>query len=161
MAVPATSRSLSAEMLIATGFGFGYAPRASGTVGALVGIPLVLGGAWLPAWYWQLPGLLMLLGLAVWTAGRASACLGSHDPKPVVIDEIVSLPVTFVGIPLDALSLAVGFVLNRAMDILKLPPARQLERLPAGWGIVADDLASALYANGLMQVFSWWLHRAA
>jgi phosphatidylglycerophosphatase A len=143
----------SSVILVATGFGFGYSPIAPGTVGALVGIPLVVAGSWLPAPYWQLPGLVLLFFVAVWTAAKSIEFFGTKDPKPCVIDEIVSLPITFVGTPLDPVTLAVGFVLNRVLDIIKPPPARQFERLPGGWGIVADDVASGIYANLLLQLF--------
>jgi phosphatidylglycerophosphatase A len=49
----------------------------------------------------------------------------------------------------------VGFGLHRLMDISKPPPARQLERLPEGWGVMADDLMAAIYACAGMGVLSW------
>jgi phosphatidylglycerophosphatase A len=45
--------------------------------------------------------------------------------------------------------LAASFVLFRVLDVTKPWPIRTLERLPGGWGIVADDLAAALAAGAL------------
>jgi phosphatidylglycerophosphatase A len=54
-----------------------------------------------------------------------------------------------------------GFALHRFFDILKPPPARQLERLPEGLGIMADDVMAAIYAAAMMLLISWVDHRAA
>jgi phosphatidylglycerophosphatase A len=63
------------------------------------------------------------------------------------------LPVTFFLHPVrDPAVLVAGFLLFRLFDILKPPPVRQFEKLPAGWGIMADDLAAGVYAN-----LSLWL----
>ena len=55
------------------------------------------------------------------------------------------------------INLAAAFLAFRIFDITKPPPARQLERLPAGWGILLDDLAAAVYANLVCQVLLRWV----
>jgi phosphatidylglycerophosphatase A len=70
----------------------------------------------------------------------------------VVVDEVVGMWVTLVGLPLGVFTAAAGFVLFRIMDVAKPWPARDLEGLPGGWGIMADDVAAGLYAHLLLRV---------
>ena len=55
--------------------------------------------------------------------------------------------VTLLFLPLNAKIVWVGFFIFRAFDIVKPPPIRTLERLPGGWGIMADDVLAGVYAN--------------
>jgi phosphatidylglycerophosphatase A len=93
---------------------------------------------------------------------------GKTDPKEVVADEFAGqafafVPVCFLfGGPLSGgqiwATTAVGFVLFRVLDIVKPCPARRLERLPRGWGILCDDLMAAIYAAaGLLICFKLWV----
>lgn len=133
-----------------------------GTVGALLGLPLAYGiGHWasVPLQMTLMAGLLLA---AVPVCSAAARRLGGKDPSAVILDEIVSLPVVFFLEPVGNPSvLALGFVLHRAFDILKPFPVRQVERMPDGWGIVADDFVAGIYANlGLwlatcLGVFRW------
>lgn len=75
----------------------------------------------------------------------------SKDSDFVVIDEVAGQLVSLLGVPLNGACVLTAFVLFRAFDIVKPPPVRQLEQLPAGVGIVFDDLAAGLYAAGLLQ----------
>jgi phosphatidylglycerophosphatase A len=52
--------------------------------------------------------------------------------------------------PPDQRDLVAAFLLFRLFDVAKPWPIRKLERLPGGWGIVADDLAAALAAGLLV-----------
>jgi phosphatidylglycerophosphatase A len=94
-----------------------------------------------------------LLACAVLVTGRAARAFGRPDPQEIVLDEFVSIPATLFLVPLAVHWYAVGFGLNRLLDIVKPPPIRQLQRLPGGWGIVADDVAAAVVANVALQVF--------
>jgi len=145
--------ALGPAVWLATGGWVGMFPIMPGTVGALWGVPLSLAVAAAPQPLVQLLiiAVLVLVGVPLCTA--AAARLGLKDPGPVVFDEIVALPVTFFLHPVhDPAVLIAGFLLFRLFDILKPPPVRQLERLPAGWGIMTDDLAAGVYAN-----LSLWL----
>lgn len=136
---------------LATGLGVGYVRIAPGTFGTLWGLPLV-GLLSQLSLHWYVAISAALIVAAVPLCYLAAGRLGSKDPSAVVLDEIASFPLVFVGIRLwgdDAIRwplLAVGFVLHRVFDIAKPPPVRQLERLPGGWGIVADDVVAAAYA---------------
>lgn len=89
-------------------------------------------------------------------------CLLSHDPKPCTIDELVGFTIALQGTALAAPGawrlVAAAFLLFRFFDILKIWPGRRLERLPAGWGIVADDVLAGLYSLLVLRLIAPWLH---
>jgi len=141
-------------MFLATGCGSGYLPIAPGTWGTLAAMPLVLGLSFLPeAHQFVATGLFILLSFPV--AGKAARLLGGKDPGPVVIDEAAGLLVTMLGIAAGPWQLAAGFFLFRVMDVIKPPPARMLEGLPGGFGVVADDLMAGVYANIALRFLLW------
>jgi phosphatidylglycerophosphatase A len=134
---------------IATLFGIGRFPIASGTVGSAATIPLALLLAWCGPWvYGVSTGVIVVL--AIWSAQAAESHFALKDPHEVVIDEVAGQLVTLFLVPVTIGWYAAGFLLFRLFDIVKPPPARQLERLPGGAGIVLDDLAAGLYANLLI-----------
>jgi phosphatidylglycerophosphatase A len=140
-------RAGAVALPIATWFGCGYAPFAPGTWGSL--------GALLPAlllahWGWQPVYFLALaaaaLPVAVWAADRTANWAGKKDPSLVVVDEVIGQWVTLAGATtLNWKSWLAAFVLFRAMDIWKPAPVRQFEKLPGGYGIVADDVMAGVY----------------
>lgn len=142
-------------LALGTGFGLGLAPIASGTFGSLLGPPLVWGvkSLGLPGWgYWMVAGLLMLAGGPI--CGEVGKHYQKKDPGQAVYDEIVAFFFVLMWVPLNLLTAVIGFFVFRVFDILKPPPARQLEYLPGGWGILMDDLAAGLYA-GLVVLGLW------
>lgn len=138
------------RVMIATFFGLGRFPFASGTVASAATIPiavlLALGGSAL-----FLTGTALAIVIAFWSAGAAERAFGLKDPHAVVIDEVAGQLVALAFVPLAPLTYAAGFFLFRVFDVLKPFPARRLERVPGGPGIVLDDLAAGLYANLLIQ----------
>lgn len=141
---------------MATGFGSGYAPLAPGTVGTLLGIPLygVFSGMPWPLW---LISLIAFTALAWHAAEGAERLFGRKDAPCIVIDEIAGLQWSLFLVAPTALHVALGFALFRLFDIWKPFPARLFQdRLPGGLGIVADDLAAALYANAALQLLIRW-----
>ncbi len=138
-------------MWLATGFWVGFCPVAPGTVGTLLGLPLAWGLSFLPITAQvAVLGILFVAGIPLCTA--AARELGLKDPGSIVFDEIVSLGVTFLWVPISPVTLIAGFLLHRLFDIAKPPPIRRLERLPDGLGIMADDLLAGVYANIMLQV---------
>ena len=141
-------------LLIATGLGLGYLPKAPGTWGSLLGVALALAVSYSSAFLPLLVGLILLTSLAgVWAADRAAAHLGKKDPQIVVVDEVSGQLIAYLALALVAGSLALnwkyllaGFILFRVFDIWKPFPARQAESLPGGLGIMADDWVAGLYA---------------
>ena len=73
--------------------------------------------------------------------------VGRKDPGIVVVDEVVGQWVTLAALPFTPVTAALGFLLFRVMDVVKPWPARDLERLPGGWGIMADDVMAGVYAH--------------
>jgi phosphatidylglycerophosphatase A len=98
---------------------------------------------------------LGLVGISLATAaGRALG--GKKDNQAIVWDEIVTVPLVFLLVPLANWRVALaGYVLHRLMDITKPPPAAQLERLPEGLGVMADDWMASVYACGLLFGLAW------
>jgi len=144
--------------IISTGLGAGYSPIAPGTVGALI----ILIGYWIcpEIGSWQL--LMIIIGLsalgiyaATITEKEMKSKLGpdkGNDPGIIVIDEIIGMLIALIAIPKTTFFLVTAFMLFRIFDILKPYPARRFEKLPAGWGIVFDDVIAGIYANLLIQV---------
>ncbi|MGH7140130.1 MAG: phosphatidylglycerophosphatase A family protein, partial [Pirellulales bacterium] len=140
---------------LATGFGVGFFPFAPGTLGAVWGLPLAWALVHWPA-VAQAAAIVALFAVSVPVCTIAARHMGgAKDPGAIVLDEIASLPLVFLALPIEAwgwkLALA-GFMLHRLFDITKPPPARQLERLPEGLGIMADDFAAAVYAALALRV---------
>jgi len=77
---------------------------------------------------------------------------GREDPGHVVIDEVAGQLIALIAIPADWQHAAISLILFRLFDILKPPPIRQLERLPAGTGIMLDDVAAGLFALVIAQL---------
>jgi phosphatidylglycerophosphatase A len=143
-------------MLLATGFGTGYGPVAPGTWGSLPGLAF--------AWWLErlaghpavLAGAAFFAGAGVWAAGRAEALLGEKDPSRVVVDEIAGQMVALLFLIPTGRVLVAAFVLFRVLDVLKPWPARRLEDLPGGSGIMADDLMVGVYANLILHALALW-----
>ncbi len=145
--------------LIATVFGSGHAPIIPGTFGTLAALPFAVAAAvWLPLWGYLLLTLAVTVA-GIWAADRTAARVGLKDPGLVVVDEAAGILITLAGAPITCLSVAAGFVLFRIMDILKPFPARRLEALPGGFGIVIDDLFAGLYAAILLRALLWLVAR--
>lgn len=139
--------------LIATGLYSGYGRPFPGTWGT---IP-----AWLLGWFiiGDNQPLLMgttavILALSVWSAGEAEKLLG-HDARKIVIDEWAGMLIAFWLLPYSLTSYAIAFIAFRAFDVVKIPPARQCERLPGGWGVTMDDVAAGIQANLFTQLVIW------
>lgn len=138
-----------AANLISTWFGCGYAPTAPGTAGSLAALAiawlLVRYAGWRPAWF----GLLVVAATApaIWAAGVTALEHQQKDPQFVVVDEVLGQWLAVAGArALNFKSWMGALILFRLFDIWKPVPVRQLEKLPGGAGIVADDLMAGIYA---------------
>ena len=144
-----------AALTLATWFGCGYFPRAPGTVGSLAGVLVIAAShAWWGAG--RLTILLLtcvLLTPAIWASTRTAQIVGREDPGLIVIDEVLGVWVTLLGAAtLVAKTFLAAFILFRIFDIWKPWPVRYFERLPAGFGIVCDDLAAGLYGALILYI---------
>ena len=155
--------------IISTGFFVGYAPVAPGTCGSFVVLVLYfllsayfsfdsicIFNIHIPSFILFPFLLIALFFLGVWSAARCESFWGK-DPGKVVIDEVVGMLITIGFMPLNFTVMLTGFFIFRAFDIIKPPPIRRLEKLPRGWGIMADDVLAGLYANIVLRLIIYYV----
>lgn len=131
---------------LAFGFGSGLAPKAPGTAGTLVAIPLyLLIAQWSLLYYTAFIVLAALLG--IWICGVASRQLQVHDHGGIVWDEFVGYWITMWALPRDWLWIIAGFLVFRVFDIVKPWPVSVLDkRVGGGLGIMLDDMLAGVMA---------------
>ena len=154
----------SIRVFVARGFGVGLIPFAPGTCGSFVGLIwfamlIATGNFWA-----YLAGAIEGVAFSIWLCDDAEKILEEKDPGSVVLDEIIAIPFCFLPWVMSewlrrgelppvsffftgqALLMTLGtVVLFRVFDIWKPWPVRQVQRLPGGWGVTADDLLAAVY----------------
>lgn len=94
-----------------------------------------------------------LLCIAFWACGRAWRMAEKDDPQWIVIDEVIGLLLTFLGLSAGIQDVVIGFILFRIFDILKPYPVGKMERLPGATGILMDDILAGVYANLCLRLF--------
>jgi len=145
-------------LAIAT-FGVGYLPLAPGTWGSLVGVGIYLllryvavNPAHTTFLFLESASIIIITLSGIWAASQTERITGRKDPGKVVVDEVAGqlislLPITLVPFWLSWKPwVIVSFILFRFFDIVKPYPARQMERLHGGLGIMCDDLVAGVYA---------------
>ncbi|MBA3572772.1 MAG: phosphatidylglycerophosphatase A [Pyrinomonadaceae bacterium] len=169
---PPSERSAKDYLALAIGTcGVGYLPIAPGTWGSLVGVGIYLllefstfrfiqllfpPNSFVRSLPWSifiaaeliLITLITLVG--IWAASRTEKLLGRKDPGKVVIDEVAGQLIALLPLVprLEPgwMSILSAFLLFRLFDIVKPYPARRLEGLESGLGIMADDIVAGAYA---------------
>src|SRR5690348_15120810 len=145
--------------LLATWFGCGrsrYAPGTAGSLAAvLIGVALHQ-FAGVTGW-----GFMVLAAAlawpAVWSAGVVARISKVEDPGFVVVDEVLGQWIALgAARPFNWITCVLAFVLFRLFDIWKPPPVRQLEGLPGGLGINADDAMAGVYAALVIWLAGWF-----
>jgi phosphatidylglycerophosphatase A len=133
-------------------FGYiGFFPFAPGTVGSAAGVAVYVAARHAAVSYLD---VLLIVGLFVAGIALTGPCeedLRCIDPGPIVIDEVMGMLMTLFMIPVGWLGILLGFLLFRVLDVFKPFPARRLERLHGGWGVMSDDAMAAIYANLLLR----------
>jgi phosphatidylglycerophosphatase A len=143
---------------VGTFFGAGLLKPGPGTYGSVAALLLWFGSIHLfhPAPLTQTIGTVIaaivatLIGIPAATIVARES--GREDPGHVVIDEVAGQLIALIAIPADWQHALLSLLLFRLFDILKPPPIRQLERLPAGTGIMLDDVAAGVLALGCAQL---------
>tara|TARA_R110002110_G_scaffold415860_1_gene658693 strand:- start:7827 stop:8309 length:483 start_codon:yes stop_codon:yes gene_type:complete len=142
---------------LAFGFGSGLAPRAPGTFGTLMAVPVYWTISDWSLWHYSLFVLVAAL-LGVWICDRASIELGVHDHPGIVWDEFVGLWITLWAVPVDWVWVIAGFVVFRVLDIVKPWPVSVLDkRVKGGFGIMIDDILAGVMACLTLHLALWIL----
>ena len=155
MTAPAAGWRRRMVLGIATMGPCGHAPAAPGTFGSAAGLLLFWAVRASGSLAVELAVLLAVTAVGVVAATQAESATGRHDPGFIVIDETAGMLVTLAAVPVGLGGAVVGFLAFRLFDIVKPFPARRAERLPGGWGVMADDLVAGLYAQALLRLLLW------
>ena len=132
---------------VALGFGSGLAPFAPGTFGTMVAIPIAFGLRAVTGDVGFAFAIVALFGIGVWASAVTSRDLGVSDHGAIVIDEVVAFLIVLFFVGVEPVRVAVAFLLFRFFDIVKLPPAREIDRhWHGGLGVMLDDVVAAGYA---------------
>ena len=143
---PRRSRPRTALHWIAFGAGAGLAPRAPGTVGTAVAIPIYLAIGTAPLATYALAAVCVVAA-GVWVCGRTARDLGVHDHPGIVLDEIAGFLITMTALPFDWAWMIAGFVTFRVFDIAKPWPISLADRrVSGGLGIMLDDVLAGMFA---------------
>jgi phosphatidylglycerophosphatase A len=143
-------------IFFATGIYTGYSPIASGTAGSVVGLILswlVFGPMWSRSRALCVVVFAVAFAISCWISNEAEKIFEEHDSGKIVIDEVLGMVFTMFGNPMTWPYLLGGFFLFRLFDVLKPPPAAQIDAgMRNGAGVMLDDLAAAVYANIVLQI---------
>ncbi len=135
-------------IFIASGLYLGFMPKAPGTWGSILGIPLYLLVSRIAPLPVDIILLLLFLLFSSWIADRAGKLFHCTDASQIVVDEVVGMWTALVGAPFSPVIIGLAFILFRFFDILKPFPIRQLEKkIPGGVGVVMDDIIAGVFAN--------------
>ncbi|RZA22616.1 MAG: phosphatidylglycerophosphatase A [Proteobacteria bacterium] len=139
--------------LLAVAYPLGMLPKAPGTWGSLLGIPLAygivqvsaLGGVW--AFYITLMLLSLFTVFSLWVIARTEAYWQTHDDGRIVIDEVLGQAIVSCFFPFDLFHIIAAFILFRIFDIFKPGPIGWADRkLPGAWGTLLDDVIAGIFA---------------
>jgi phosphatidylglycerophosphatase A len=140
----------SPAAFLALGCGAGLMPKAPGTAGSLLAIPLVL-VLQLAPFGWQLAIWTAMTIAGVWLCDQAGRALGEPDHGAIVWDELCGMAIVLLLAPPGVAWIAAAFLAFRFFDIAKPWPIHIIDRrVPNGLGAIADDLLAAAYAVMLL-----------
>jgi phosphatidylglycerophosphatase A len=152
---------------VAQGFGLGRIPALPGTFGSVLGVGWLAVLLLARSWWFFILGALAGVAFSIWICDHAERILKARDPGSVVLDEVVAMPLCFIGWLALAYSGLPGpgvffpgnwwpiigvFVLFRLFDIVKPWPVRNSQNLSGGWGVTIDDVLAAGYVNVVVLV---------
>lgn len=138
------------EKLLGSGFYSGYSPFISGTIGSLVAIGFFM----IPGFeqlFIIIPAIIIFFVYGVFVGDKFEKQYGK-DPAECTIDEFVGTWISLIALPKTIWILTAAFILWRILDIIKPPPARNLEKIKGGLGIMLDDVVSGAYTLIIMHL---------
>ena len=135
--------------IFATGLGSGYTPIAPGTAGSLIALVIYIlvpmgNFVWLSI-------CVLVFFIGIW-ASKIVEVKHGKDPGLVVIDEFVGQWLSLLFLPRIIPVFIAAFILFRVLDIFKPFPANDAQKLPHGWGIMADDVIAGIYTNAIILI---------
>jgi phosphatidylglycerophosphatase A len=149
---PKSAIGLLFHKLFSSTFGIGYI-KGGGTIAAAVSC-----ACWYLAWAGAYPPLVLSVAITIaitFTGVWSSSVVWGKDPSKVVIDEVAGMCIGLLFLPVNIKYLLCAFILFRFFDIVKPLYIRKMESLPAGWGIMFDDVLAGVYTNLLLQAVVW------
>jgi phosphatidylglycerophosphatase A len=142
------------KYILATGFGTGYAPYASGTVGSFAALLLYILIP-LNSYLWLLISIILFF-VGIWVSGMVERDKGK-DPGIVVIDEFVGQWIALIFLPRMLWIFIAGFLIFRILDIIKPFPAANFEKIKGGTGIMLDDVIAGIYTNIILHLILYFI----
>ena len=145
------------ENLIGSGFFTGYSPVASGTVASLAAILIYL----IPGFeklHIIVPAIIIFIIYGIYLGNKFEVKFGK-DPSQCTVDEVVGTWISLIALPKSVGIISATFLIWRLLDIIKPPPARSLEKLKGGYGIMIDDIISGIYTLIIMHLVVYLLGR--
>ena len=141
------------NLLVSVGF-IGYFPIASGTVTSIFTAALYffLIPPLSPAGNLLLIGILLLVSLVFVPIIKSAEKDMGHDSRKITIDELIGFCFAVMFLPHTLMVFIYAFVLFRVFDIVKPTPINQLQKLPHGWGVLADDIVAGIFSNIIIQI---------
>lgn len=131
---------------LAFGFGSGLSPKAPGTVGTIVAVPIYLLLVHTNIWIYSAVIVVSFVA-GIWLCGKSAEALGIHDHGGIVWDEFVGYWITMFMAPVGWMWMILGFLLFRLLDILKPWPIKLVDKqVKGGLGIMLDDVLAGIMA---------------
>jgi len=139
--------------VVSTFFGIGFIPFAPGTLTSMVIV--LLYKYYLYRFSWPLYALILILlfFIGVYVSTKYSTALNKKDPRKIVIDEAIGQLLVLFRMSNAWFPVLSCFILFRVFDIVKPFPIKKVETLPAGWGIMLDDVVAAVYAGVIVNLY--------
>ncbi len=145
---------------LALGFGSGLVPVMPGTFGSLAALPILYAMGFVSLQIFIVITVVSFL-VGIYLCGKTAGDLKVHDHGSIVWDEVVGMMVTFIAVPINPLSLLLGFLLFRFFDILKPWPIRVFDRrVHGGFGIMIDDIVAGAIACACLHGILYFLSNA-
>jgi phosphatidylglycerophosphatase A len=143
------------EKFIGSGFYTGYFPVASGTVGSFAALLIYL----IPGFenlIIIIPAIIIFVLYGIFLGNKFEIKYGK-DPSECTVDEVVGTWISLLALPKTIEIIVVAFLIWRILDIIKPPPARGLEKIKGGLGIMIDDVVSGIYTLIIMHLIVYLL----
>jgi phosphatidylglycerophosphatase A len=139
------------DKFLGSGFYTGYIPFASGTFGSLAALILYYLVPGSERTEILLPSIIAVIIYGIYVSNKFDKVYGK-DPAECTIDEVAGMWISLLFLPKQIYILIIAFFVWRIMDIIKPFPARKLEDLKGGWGIMMDDIVASIYALGVVHL---------